>query len=586
MGDHPGRSLGVAFGLVLRAGGWRVPVVAGCMLLLAVQPAANAAALRMITDGAFAHDWTRVTIGVALVAALIAVVFGAYGLYVPLQATVTERAGRLFQQELMALVAAVPTLQLQQRSEYADRVELLRDPRAPCGVVWRTLSAGTFLIGAAATLSLLAGIDPALLLLPAFGVPLFLTTRAAERRAGTVSERIAEDSRRARHLFDLGTAPEFRAEARVFALDAEITRRFAALTGATDRTLTAGELRSGLAVAGAWLLFVAAWAGGIAMVVAAAARGTADRGDVVVTIAVASLVQGYVTTTAGLVRDATSAFVAAGRYLWLRDLAARAPGAGAPAPSRLRQGIELRGVGFGYRGHGDVLRDLTVRLPAGATVGLVGDNGAGKSTLVDLLLGLQVPDQGRILVDGQDLTGLAPDCWRRRCAGTFQDFARLELRYGESIGAGDLDRAGDQAALEAALRRAGARPHLPWTAQLGRRWPAGTDLSGGQWQQVALARGLMRQRPLLVVLDEPTAALDAEHEHALFEQYRTATRAAAAEVGTITLLVTHRFSTARLADLILVLDGGLLVECGSHPELLERGGTYAELFNLSARGYR
>jgi ATP-binding cassette subfamily B protein len=277
------------------------------------------------------------------------------------------------------------------------------------------------------------------------------------------------------------------------------------------------------------------------------------------------------------------------RLAWLEDYAASVVAtADQPAPERLREGIRLKGVSFAYPGTDKgVLESIDLDLPAGAVVALVGENGAGKSTLVKLLCKLYEPTAGRILVDGAPLDRVRPEAWRARLAGAFQDFFRFELRARHSVGVGDLPRLDDEPAVAAAVGRAGAADVVGHLAdgldtQLGPTWPGGVEVSFGQWQKLALARGFMREAPLLLVLDEPTAALDAETEHALFERYAAAARSGSA----ITLLVSHRFSTVRMADLIVVLDGARLVEVGSHAELLARGGQYAELYGIQAAAYR
>src|SRR5207248_2697258 len=198
-------------------------------------------------------------------------------------------------------------------------------------------------------------------------------------------------------------------------------------------------------------------------------------------------------------------------------------------------------------------------LPAGAVVAIVGENGAGKTTLVKLLGKLYEPTSGAIYIDDQPLARMPADEWRRRLAGAFQDFFRFEFRARHTVGIGDLPRLDDESAVVTAVVRAGADDVVQWLhagldTQLGVTWPTGVEVSFGQWQKLALARGFMREEPLLLVLDEPTAALDAETEHALFERYASASRDGASE-GRITILVSHRFSTVRMADLIVVLDG-------------------------------
>jgi ATP-binding cassette subfamily B protein len=303
------------------------------------------------------------------------------------------------------------------------------------------------------------------------------------------------------------------------------------------------------------------------------------------------------TDTAG---SFNTSLAAARQLLWVEDRAAeleraRATGAGAAGavvPGRLGRGITIEGLRFAYPGADEttVLGPLDLELPAGRTVALVGENGAGKTTLIKLLCAMYRPTEGRIAVDGIDLERLAVGDWRERVTAVFQDFVRFQLRLGESVGVGDLARLDDAEVIRGALRRADSdalEAELPdgLATRIGNRFTGGRELSGGQWQRLALARGLMRGTPLLVVLDEPTASLDAPTESALFERYALAAREAAAAQGTITLLVSHRFSTVRAADLIVVLEGGRVLETGSHDQLMAAGGTYAELFELQARGY-
>ncbi len=243
------------------------------------------------------------------------------------------------------------------------------------------------------------------------------------------------------------------------------------------------------------------------------------------------------------------------------------------------------------------LSDVSFQVKEGEIFGLLGQNGAGKTTLVKLLCKLYEPTAGRILVDGAPLARMRVSDWRRCLSGAFQDFFRFEFRARHSVGIGDLPRLDDETAVIAAIARAGAEDvveRLPagLETQLGATWPGGVEVSFGQWQKLALARGFMREEPLLLVLDEPTAALDAETEHALFERYAAAARGGVGETrdgaaaGRVTILVSHRFSTVRMADRIVVLEGGAIIELGTHDELLLKDGRYAELFNLQAASYR
>jgi ATP-binding cassette subfamily B protein len=249
--------------------------------------------------------------------------------------------------------------------------------------------------------------------------------------------------------------------------------------------------------------------------------------------------------------------------------------------------VEAKALGRRY-GSLRALADLDFEVRAGESLAIFGPNGAGKTTLVKLLAKLYEPTAGAIYIDGVPLARMPAAAWRERLAGAFQDFFRFELRARQSVGVGDVPRLDDDPAVTAAVERAGANDVVRQLAagldtQLGPTWPQGVEVSFGQWQKIALARGFMRDEPLLLVLDEPTAALDAETEHALFERYAAAARNGN---GRITLLVSHRFSTVRMANLIVVLDGARVVEVGTHDELVARKGQYADLYNIQAAAYR
>ncbi|MDP4502319.1 ATP-binding cassette domain-containing protein [Nonomuraea turcica] len=275
-----------------------------------------------------------------------------------------------------------------------------------------------------------------------------------------------------------------------------------------------------------------------------------------------------------------------GHYLWLRDLYGASSSGTLSPPDRLRDGITLSGVDFSYGGP-PVLHGIDLRLPAGATVALVGDHGSGKTTLVKLLCGFHQPAGGTITVDGTPLTEMDPAAWRERVTSAFQDFSRFPFLAREAVGVGDLPRMHEIA--EAAEKGGAAQvfDRLPEGAEtrLGKALGDGVELSGGQWQKIALSRAFMRSMPLLAVLDEPTAALDAASEYEVYQRYAEAAQEWQHATGGITLLVSHRFATIRMADLIVVLDGGRIIECGTHAELIDLAGRYAHLYNLQAAAY-
>jgi len=259
---------------------------------------------------------------------------------------------------------------------------------------------------------------------------------------------------------------------------------------------------------------------------------------------------------------------------------------GAPrVPVPIREGFVFEDVGFRYPGSERwAVRHLSFRLGPGERLALVGENGAGKTTLAKLLARLYDPTEGRILLDGRDLREYEVESLRRNVGVIFQDFVRYDFLLGENIAVGDVERIEERPAIEAAAERSLANTvaaRLPggYEQLLGRRFEGGVDLSGGEWQKVALARAYLREAQLLI-LDEPTASLDARAEYEVFQRFAELT------IGRMAVLISHRFSTVRMADRILVLLQGELIEEGNHEELVARGGLYAELFHLQAAGYR
>lgn len=249
-------------------------------------------------------------------------------------------------------------------------------------------------------------------------------------------------------------------------------------------------------------------------------------------------------------------------------------------------GVVFEHVSFSYPGATrPAIRDVSLTLKPGESVGIVGRNGSGKTTLIKLLAGLYSVEQGRILYEGRDIKDWDAEKLRQRIGVIFQDFNRYQLEVGENIGVGDEPHLRDEERWVSAAAQgqaAGFIEELPekYNTQLGRWFHDGQELSGGQWQRIALSRAFMRQGAEILVLDEPTAAMDAETEAEIFDHFQSLTQAK------IVVLISHRFSTVRRADLIVVMDRGQIIERGTHDELVARGGQYARLFELQARGYR
>ncbi|WP_096786338.1 ABC transporter ATP-binding protein [Rhodobacter sp. CZR27] len=296
----------------------------------------------------------------------------------------------------------------------------------------------------------------------------------------------------------------------------------------------------------------------------------------------------------GLVEGLLTGFsVTASQALYLEDLfgffrvepSILPPARPLPVPRPIREGFRFEGVGFRYPGAGGwAVRDLSFTLKAGETLALVGENGAGKTTLVKLLARLYDPDEGRIMLDGHDLREFDPAALRGAMGVIFQDFVRYSFSAGDNIAVGRIEAREDALRIAGAAARSGADrivERLPegYAQMLGKRFRDGVELSGGEWQKLAIARAYMREVEVLI-LDEPTAALDARSEFEVFQRFKDLS------AGRTAVLISHRFSSVRMADRILVLAGGRVEATGTHDELIARPGRYAELFELQAAGYR
>jgi ATP-binding cassette, subfamily B, bacterial len=490
------------------------------------------------------------------------------------------------------LQASVATIVHQERPEYLDRLSMLRNQVFVLDHMYMSLfSTLGWILRLGVTMALLASIHPALILLAVFAVPTVLTSTWRPGVERVAQERGAQSSRLARHLFTIATTAPPGKEVRVTGIaDRLVTERRAAWERWYGPVATA-RWGSALWHALAWALFGFAYVGAVVFV--SSGLG-APAGDVLLVLAAGARLSAYIGATVGEIGFLRGFWMDGSRRLaWLEDYAASVEVTGdLPAPAELHRSIRLDHVSFAYPGTSRVvLDDVSVTLPAGAVVAIVGENGAGKTTLVKLLAKMYEPSSGSIFVDETPLARVPAAEWRARLAGAFQDFFRFEFRARHTIGLGDVPRLDDEPAVLAAVDRAGAgdvvgRLMSGLNTQLGPTWPGGVELSFGQWQKLALARGFMREQPLLLVLDEPTAALDSETEHALFERYAAAARGTGESDSRITILVSHRFSTVRMADLIVVLDGARLVEVGTHNELMARRGQYSELYSIQAAAYR
>jgi len=429
---------------------------------------------------------------------------------------------------------------------------------------------------------------PALLALLAVAlIPAFLGEAHFNARSYALSTAWTPERRELDYLRHAGASDETAKEVKVFGLNDWLTARYAELSSrfyAANRALAVRRATVGgaLAVVGA-----AGYYAAYTVIIARTVRGDFSIGDL-------TFLAGSFAQMRGRLEGLLASFsTVSGQALFLDDLFSffeiqpqitSSPDA-RPVPERIAEGWTFENVGFRYPGSERwAVRGLSFTLRAGEALALVGENGAGKTTLTKLLARLYDPDEGRILLDGHDLRDYDLAGLRASTGVIFQDFVRYHLTAAENIAVGQIDARDDRSRVETAAERGLADAviaRLPegYEQVVGRRFQRGTDLSGGEWQKVALARAYMREAQLLI-LDEPTAALDARAEADVFVRFRALTD------GKTAVLISHRFSTVRMADRILVLDGGRMAELGTHAALVAAGGRYAELFELQAAGYR
>jgi ATP-binding cassette, subfamily B, bacterial len=474
-------------------------------------------------------------------------------------------------------------------SEFYDRLTRARREASsrPLSLVNRTFGLIQNAVSLTAYDALLMAFSPlAVLVLVATGVPAFIAEAKFSGEAFRLFKWRAPETRTQAYLETLLAREDYAKEVQLFSLGPLFMGRYKQIFDdlyAEDRSLT---LRKnawgwGLGLAGTVALY-----GAFAWTVMETVAGRISLGEMTMYLLVFK--QGQAAFSASL--SAIGGMYEDNLYLstlyeFLEQETEMPAGEAAegPAPD---DGLRFESVSFTYPGsEAPALTDVSFHVAPGQKLALVGANGSGKTTLIKLLTRLYVPDAGCIRLDGLDLQAWDPAALRRRIGVIFQDFARYQLKVGENVGAGDVAHFEDAGRWAVAAKKGMADGFIEgldggYETQLGRWFKSGVELSGGQWQRIALARAFMREDARILVLDEPTAAMDAVAEAEIFERFQALTGEQMA------VLISHRFSTVRMADRIVVLDGGRIVEQGSHAELMATGGLYARLFKLQARGYR
>jgi ATP-binding cassette, subfamily B, bacterial len=593
-----------------RAATWMV-------LLTIVDAGSNAAlalGLKVLVDAISHSRWSESMLAVTLIVASLLASQCVSLVNLTLGERLRELTGLVLDRRLVDLTAHLAEIEHYERADYLNELELLKDdlPTLP-SVQSNFVTTLGMLVRIGLTLLLLGRIHPLLLLLPLFGLPSIWASFSSAQEMHHERKKVVALRRQELYFFYLAKTAAAAKELRIFGLGREILRRHRSLLDEMNRRMDTIQLKNAFSIATSWFIFGMGFIGAIIYVVERVIRHQATIGDVMLVMTLASQVNAQVAGLGNSVGRLFETVKTGERYLWLLDYSKvsqmrLARGDKASVPEKIRQGITLHNVSFRYPGTDkDILSSVNLHLPAGATVAIVGENGAGKTTLVKLLSRFYdikpeieseidpasscEPKQGHITLDGIDLSSFDIAEWRAHISAGFQDFVRFELLASEVVGIGDLANSEDREAVESALMRAHATDVITTLSdgletQLGRSFQGGVELSGGQWQKLALGRAMMRPTPLLLILDEPTAALDAPTEHALFKQYTSAARRIGNETGAITLLISHRFSTVRMADLIVVINEHGIEEAGSHEELMTHDGLYARLYELQARAYR
>lgn len=589
-----GRRIRFALRLLKRLRPSMLVAIAVMTIVLAVAGAALSLAFRAMVDGAIDASWAYAT-GAAVVAAIAAGALSVgYRMNFNFQTLAASRLAAEVERQALHLTGRMRGVEHLERPEYLDQIQLVS--QGSQGLVWALLACAelaSVTASLAISVVLLFTVSPWLAAIPLFAIPAVLLSPIAQRLTEESAAAAAERSRASDSLHRLFSDRNAAMEMRIFGCGSALDERADQLWHEVGAVKFRGALRGAAVSTLGWVCLAIGYIGALALVAAMVSDGSATPGDAVLVTQLTLLIRMDISRSAASIRQSASAIRLVDRVVWLEEVAdddERTFSGTEPAPRPIRSGISLQGVTFRYPGTDEVVLDgVDLDVPAGASLAIVGRNGSGKTTLAKLLCRLYDPDEGRVLVDGVDLRLVEPQDWRTTIGGSFQDYLQLEETLQRSVGAGHPPQMEEVGPVRAAIERAGAErvpAGLPrgTDTHLGQSYREGVQLSGGQWQRLAIARGMMRRTPSMLILDEPTAALDPTAERQLLERYFDTTRQAEGDAP-IVIIITHRMSSVRSADQIVVLDEGRVLEHGTHDELIARRTRYFEMFQRQAAAY-
>ena len=587
-----------ALGLVWATSRRLTVALAILTLLGGLFPAAIAYVGALIVDAVVAaiqasHDATATDLSRALgyvglegliVAALAATQRGLSTCQSLLRAQLGQRVNEMILEKALTL-----ELRHFEDSEFYDKLTRARREASsrPLSLVMRSFGLVQNTIALASFGGLLAQFSPwAVAVLLLAGLPSFVAEAKFSGDAFRLFRWRSPETRMQMYLETVVAREDHAKEVKLFELGPLLLDRYRSIFRKVfreDRELTIRRDTWGFFLG---LLGTAAFYAAYAWIVVSAARGRITLGQMTMYVALfrqgQSAVSAILSSIGGMYED--NLYLST-LYDFLDTPVDQASGTATAGPSPA-DGVRFEHVSFTYPGAAEpAVRDVSFQLKPGGSLALVGENGSGKTTLIKLLTRLYLPSSGRITLDGLDLAEWSPAALRKRVGVIFQDFARYQLKVGENIGAGDVAHFEDEQRWHEAASLGMAAPFVEdmpggYHTQLGKWFKDGRELSGGQWQKIALSRAFMREDADILVLDEPTAAMDARAEAQVFAQFRDLAK------DRMVILISHRFSTVRMADQILVIQDGRVLEQGSHDELMRLNGLYAQLFQLQARGYR